>query len=285
MVEILKAKSFFEKHEIPICVFRMPYMEGNRRMHAHDFHEVMIVVRGTATHYYKGREAVISMGDVYVIPPFHRHGYDVPEKCGVEVVNVLFDLKKLRIDLRDVIELPGYHALFAVHHTRHHEPHLKLGAHELVKVVAIAEAIEAEQEGDQPGNQFARQTKLRELMLLLSRRYSRVSSPTASKGQELGQVVSHMEKNLAEQLRFEALAGIAQMAPTTFRRIFHEYFGCSPMAYLQQLRIKNAMLLLADPTKSISEVAFAVGFNDSGYFSRVFKEETGETPRAFRGHI
>lgn len=285
MDEILKANKFFEKHEVPICVFRMPYMEGNRKMHAHDFHEVMIVVRGTATHYYKGCEAVISMGDVFVIPPFQRHGYDVPEKCGVEVVNVLFDLKKLRMDLRDLTELPGYHALFAVQHTRHHEPHLKLNAHHLASVLAIAEAIEIEQEGMAPGNQFARQTKLRELMLFLSRHFSRVANPSAARMVEMGQVISYMEKNLGESLRFETLAGVAKMAPTTFRRAFQDSFACSPMAYLQQLRIKNAMLLMADPAKSISDVASAVGFNDSGYFSRVFRQETGLTPKAFRRQI
>lgn len=285
MDEILKANNFFEKHDVPICVFRMPYMEGNRKMHSHDFHEVMIVVRGTATHYYKGGEAVISMGDVFVIPPYQRHGYDVPEKCGVEVVNVLFDLKKLRMDMRDLVELPGYHALFAVQHTRHQEPHMKLNAHQLAKVLAIAEGIEVEQEGLAPGNEFARQTKLRELMLFLSRHFSHVASPSAAKTLELGNVISYMEKRLGEQLDFKDLARVAQMAPTTFRRVFQDSFACSPMAYLQQLRIKNAMLLLADPTRNISDVAYAVGFNDSGYFSRVFKQETGKTPKAFRRQI
>jgi AraC family L-rhamnose operon transcriptional activator RhaR/AraC family L-rhamnose operon regulatory protein RhaS len=69
------------------------------------------------------------------------------------------------------------------------------------------------------------------------------------------------------------------------RRAFQETFACSPMAYLQQLRVKRAMLLLADPLKSISDVAFEVGFNDSGYFSRVFKVETDETPKEFRKRI
>ena len=94
-----------------------------------------------------------------------------------------------------------------------------------------------------------------------------------------------MEKHLGEDLRFEKLAEVVRMSPTALRRTFQETFACSPMAYLQQLRVKKAMLLLSDPLKSISDVAFDVGFNDSGYFSRVFKQGTNETPKEFRTHI
>jgi two-component system response regulator YesN len=57
------------------------------------------------------------------------------------------------------------------------------------------------------------------------------------------------------------------------------------MVYLQQLRVKKAMLMLADPSKSVCDIAFEVGFNDSGYFTRVFKKEIGETPREFRTRV
>jgi len=94
-----------------------------------------------------------------------------------------------------------------------------------------------------------------------------------------------MESNLDEELDFESLVGASGMSASSLRRVFKEAFGCSPMSYLQKLRLKKAMLLLADPSKSISEVAYEVGFNGSGYFSRVFKEETGESPGDFRTRV
>ena len=54
------------------------------------------------------------------------------------------------------------------------------------------------------------------------------------------------------------------------------------MAYLQKLRIQQALLLLVDPDLSITEIAHSVGYSDSSYFARVFKQEVGESPKVYR---
>ena len=283
MVEQLSSSEFWATGEFPMCVFRMPYADFSRRIHAHDFHEIMIVVGGVALHHLDDLHETIAMGDVFVIPPGHPHGYEVEENQGVQVVNVLFDADELNINFRDMLSIPGFHTLFSAKSANKFEPHLKLDAKDLAHVNAIVEEIEEAQESLVPGCDFCCETKLRELILFLSRRYSNVVTQGGNKNiLKLGKVISHMEKHYHEELRFEDLAEASHLAPTTLRRLFHESFGCSPMVYLQQLRIKKAMLMLADPTKSVGDIAFTIGFNDSGYFTRIFKKETGETPRQFR---
>jgi AraC-like DNA-binding protein len=284
-VEKLLAKDFFEPGRIPLCVFRMPYVEWSRKSHSHDFHEVMIVLGGMAIHHFGDSEETISMGDVFVIPPDYPHGYEVVDKAGVQVLNVLFDLDQLKMNIRDLDQVPGFHALFSIRISGQFEPHLKLQAKELAYINSIIEEIEEEQEGMLPGWEFACQTKFRALVLFLSRRYSHVAAQSGRNMLKMGEIVAYLERNLMEELRFEGLAEVAHMSPTTLRRVFRETFGCSPMAYLQQLRVKKSMLLLANPAKSISDVAFEVGFNDSGYFSRVFRQETGESPKEFRSRL
>jgi AraC family L-rhamnose operon transcriptional activator RhaR/AraC family L-rhamnose operon regulatory protein RhaS len=286
MVELLSSDEFWASGELPICVFRMPYVEYSRQVHTHNFHEIMIVVGGVALHQLDDLHESISMGDVFVIPPGHKHGYEVEENQGVQVLNVMFDLDELDINYRDLGQIPGFHALFAVKKTRRLEPHLKLDAKDLAYVNAVVEKIEEAQESLVAGSEFCCETQLRELILFLSRRYSNVVTQGGNRNMlKLGNVISYMEKNYRVDLRFEDLAEAAHLAPTTLRRLFHESFGCSPMAYLQQLRIRKSMLMLADPTRSIGDIAFAIGFNDSGYFTRIFKKETGETPREFRTRI
>ena len=286
MVELWSSDEFWAKGELPMCVFRMPYAEFSRAIHQHNFHEIMIVVGGVALHHLDDIHESISMGDVFVVPPGHPHGYEVEENQGVQVLNVLFNLEELEINLRDLDQIPGFHALFSVKSTGKFEPHLKLNANDLARVNSIVEEIEEAQESLVAGSEFCCETKLRELILFLSRRYSNVVTQGGSKNLlKLGSVISYMETHYQNDLRFEDLAENANLAPTTLRRLFHESFGCSPMAYLQQLRIKKAMLMLADPTNSIGDIAFAIGFNDSGYFTRIFKKETGETPREFRARI
>ena len=285
MSEVLKAHEFFEQGHIPMCVFRIPYMEDDRLRHSHDFHEIMIVVGGQATHYFDDVVSSISMGDVYVIPPGHEHSYQTAKGTGLEIVNVLFDLEKLGLNMRDLADIPGFHALFTLKIPGHSEPHLKLKAKDLAFVNGIVERIEVEQEGIEPGWEFFCETRLRDLILFLSRRYSHLATQASQGVMKLRHLVSFLEQHLGEPITFETLREEADMAATTLRDAFSTAFDCAPMAYLQQLRIKKAMILLANPAKSVTEVAGAVGFDNPGYFARVFKKETGETPREFRRRI
>ena len=102
---------------------------------------------------------------------------------------------------------------------------------------------------------------------------------------QLGGVVGYLEQHLSEPITFEKLVEIGRTSPSALRRAFQAAFGCPPMGYLQRLRIQKAMQLLADPAKSVTDVAFEVGYHDSGYFSRAFKQETGVSPKQFRSEL
>ena len=58
--------------------------------------------------------------------------------------------------------------------------------------------------------------------------------------------------------------------------------GMSVIPYLRALRLQKAEALLMHSTLSVAEVAYAVGFDNPRYFSRVFLEEKGVSPSSFR---
>jgi AraC-like DNA-binding protein len=64
--------------------------------------------------------------------------------------------------------------------------------------------------------------------------------------------------------------------------VFNRELGLSPWEYLNRYRIYQAKALLRRTNNSISTVAQQVGFQDRGYFSRVFRKLTGVGPQAFR---
>jgi transcriptional regulator GlxA family with amidase domain len=72
------------------------------------------------------------------------------------------------------------------------------------------------------------------------------------------------------------------MSRRNFLRAFESTMGCPPITYLIRLRIRRASELLQQHESSITEIAMAVGFNDSNYFSRQFRAVTGESPRNYR---
>lgn len=75
------------------------------------------------------------------------------------------------------------------------------------------------------------------------------------------------------------------MNPSYLSRIFKEYKRITITKYTNNVRIENAKKLLEISQISINSIAMNVGFNDSNYFSRVFKKTTGLTPELYRKNI
>lgn len=61
--------------------------------------------------------------------------------------------------------------------------------------------------------------------------------------------------------------------------------GLSAVRFIRQIRLKHARELLRDPAHNITAVAYDTGFNDPSYFSRIFKQEFGLTPKAWRERV
>ena len=58
--------------------------------------------------------------------------------------------------------------------------------------------------------------------------------------------------------------------------------GQTPVELLRQMRLQRAYALLGSTTKTVAEIAFEVGFNTPGYFSKCFKEQYGKLPMELR---
>ncbi len=80
-----------------------------------------------------------------------------------------------------------------------------------------------------------------------------------------------IQYNYADDIGVNDIANYVGISRSQLYRAFQQDFGISPHTYLQTYRINEACSLLRNPRLSIAEVASSVGFNDSLYFSRVFK--------------
>ena len=72
------------------------------------------------------------------------------------------------------------------------------------------------------------------------------------------------------------------LSPCYLQRQFKQHYGQSPSEYLAFQRIVHAKELLRTTQKSVSEIAYAVGFENPGYFSRLFKRSEALTPQEYR---
>ncbi|NSW89691.1 MAG: AraC family transcriptional regulator [Firmicutes bacterium] len=91
-----------------------------------------------------------------------------------------------------------------------------------------------------------------------------------------------MHSNFNRNQQIRDYAKECNLSVYWFIHKFKELTGFSPTAYIKQLRINEAKYLLSNFSLSISEVSFMVGYENPLYFSRVFKQETGISPRDYR---
>jgi AraC-like DNA-binding protein len=72
------------------------------------------------------------------------------------------------------------------------------------------------------------------------------------------------------------------MSRSTFASEFAHAFGSTPMAFVREVRLRNAAALLRSGDLSVAAVAATVGFSGRSHFSRLFRDHFGITPSGFR---
>ena len=81
-----------------------------------------------------------------------------------------------------------------------------------------------------------------------------------------------------------SLAKMCHVSESCFRNLFKQYSGKTPSRYCLDNRILRAKQLLENGLFSVAEVAAMVGYRDAGYFTKVFKKETGILPGHYDHH-
>lgn len=107
-------------------------------------------------------------------------------------------------------------------------------------------------------------------------------SPRAFDRRRCVDAAGWIEARSAGPVTLEDAAAFAGFSPYHFLRLFRRVTGATPHQYLLQCRLKRAAALLAEPGRSITDIAYDVGFGDLSNFVRSFRRAAGLSPRAFR---
>ncbi|WP_018214136.1 PocR ligand-binding domain-containing protein [Desulfitobacterium hafniense] len=92
----------------------------------------------------------------------------------------------------------------------------------------------------------------------------------------------YIAQNSDRKITIDEVAHYVYLSPCYLSRIFKQNLGCTLMEYLTQIRVEKAKVMLRDPKYNISQVAEESGFEDPGYFTRVFKKVEGITPSRYK---
>lgn len=117
-----------------------------------------------------------------------------------------------------------------------------------------------------------------ELLILIFRYMKDVYLPNGT-NVFLKEAIRYIQANYQSQLTISGIAQNVNISERYLRKLFDTSLGISPLEYLNQLRIKKALTLIRSTEMSIKEICYTCGFQSPQYFSRVFKQQTGMTPK------
>lgn len=266
--------------------------------HDHVFHEIVFVESGTAEHVTAGEARKLRPGDVIVIQPQVWHAYHSPR--GFCIINCLIAPRLIQRFGGLLEEVEGAFELFRRRARRPEaEPPVVLHARPSDRQALLQhlETIMQERAEQRNGWSVAVTAELLKVLLLTARLRGQVTAgadrdelPVDAAGARLADrtaqavldTVSHLEAHFAERVRLGTLSQRVHLSPGHLSRAFARRMGMGVMEYVARLRMEEACRLLRWSDRPVKSVAAAVGYNEIAYFSRRFKEMTGESPRAYR---
>jgi AraC-like DNA-binding protein len=121
-----------------------------------------------------------------------------------------------------------------------------------------------------------------ELFILITRQLTRQNNSHRDFPQTFLKLETTLRQNLSHQWTVEEMAALVGLGTTAFSEKVKNFTGFSPLNYLINIRISEAIKLLKRIDVNVTSIALETGFYSSQHFSTTFKKLTGYTPSQFR---
>lgn len=125
------------------------------------------------------------------------------------------------------------------------------------------------------------------LLELLEDNYIHRSKLTTAKtmAKKVIELKSFLDNNFDQDIRISEIADKMYVSQHYLSRSFTKQFGKSMTEYLIEKRLEKVRIDLLETEKSITDIAFAAGFNNINSFNRLFKKYQGLTPSEYRSEV
>jgi AraC-like DNA-binding protein len=123
---------------------------------------------------------------------------------------------------------------------------------------------------------------LDELFILTTRKLSQQINSQRDFPETFLKLEESLRKDLSHPWTVEEMAALVGLGTTAFSDKVRSFTGFSPMSYLINIRISEAIRLLKKPDVQVTSIALDTGFYSSQHFATTFKKLTGYTPSQFR---
>ena len=236
------------------------------KSHFHDFYEIYYLCDGNMRYIINDEFFEVEQNDVVLVPRGVIHNTSYGED---ETNRLLINFSERYVSDPDLLSV-------------FRRKVIKLSRRDGFELEAIFKKIEAEYTGGDRHSALLISQYITELLIIFSRSEVKNEEKALDGYSQIMQdAVKYINTAYASNISLADLSLKFGMSKSFFSRKFKQITGFGLSEYITLVRIKNAERLLLEGRLSVTEVAFACGFNDCSYFSATFKRIMGVTPHKF----
>ncbi len=250
------------------------------KLHSHNYFQVYYMAGGKIVHHMENGEAMLTRGDVFILPPDVPHYIEVPEG-KVDFYSMSFMPGFVGGDSKLVLDFLHFLTNASLEKI---QPKISLPSEDVIFVETLFKRIMSEFSGDSMGKTELIKGYTSVLLSLFARIYfeeQAVSISTQANREAVMYCIEYIGNNLDEDITLGEIVRRSAMSKTCFCSLFYSVTGKSFKNYLNELRIKKAVRLISDGRK-ISDVCTLCGYSDFSTFYRNFKKYTSVSPKEYR---
>ena len=122
-----------------------------------------------------------------------------------------------------------------------------------------------------------------EMLLISLIRSNKNKKPLAIKKNStvLAEITEYLSENVENKVTFQDVVKRFNLSPSVLKKIFREQVGCGVMDYFTRLKIDRAKEMIREEKYNFTEISERLEFNNSQYFTTVFKRVSGMTPSEY----
>jgi len=271
-----------KEHEFHINTFSEHLRKNHAHVlvpHKHDFYLTVFFTKGSGWHEIDFERHEVSRGSVFFLHPGQTHHWEfTPDIEGVIFFHSLAYFQ-LNCPRQNLSEFPFYRS-------RQSEQLLQLGEAATVIFSQQLNTLMQEYYSKAAYKYSKISSLLNGFYIDIARIYleniPRQTNEDSNYTQRFQQFEALIEQHFTTEKSAAAYAGMMNMSSKHLNRISKDCCGLTSTEVITERVLLEAKRLLSHQEMNLGEIAFALGFDEYAYFSRLFKKHTGETPGEFR---
>lgn len=291
-VKLYKMSESSLDQKFALAKYQAQHLDPDEYTHMHEYMQINYVYNGTAMHIINNQRHQIIKGDIFIIPPYVPHVIDVIDDKSATIIEFEFMPEFINANFKEIENAESFLDFAYIEPFLVAEnlvkPRLNLVGNIQTEVETILNECMTENELKKQGYDLLIRSQLLKLLIIVGREFTTNLENSKSRSiydrhrDSISRAVQYINQNYSKDLNVEDVAKKFLLSSSYFSYLFKSITSKTFTEYLVGLRISKALELLKNTNDKVVDICYSVGFNNINHFNRMFKQNIGMSPLAYR---